>query len=91
MATGCAVLAPAYGPMKEVVNDGVDGVLFEPNDFSHAFRCLNDLVQNPELRARLGSAARATIERGYTWRDNARRVIAACESVLVKSVPQRAD
>ena len=41
------------------------------------------LVNDGELRARLGRAARRTVvERDLTWRGNARRVIRAVEALV---------
>ena len=43
---------------------------------------LHELAADPDLRRRLGRAARATLERAeLTWEANARRVLSAVEEV----------
>src|SRR5207253_3378448 len=61
MAAGKAVVAPAYGPIAEVITQHVNGWLFEPLNSSSLLEALETLRRNPGLRAQLGSAARRTI------------------------------
>jgi glycosyltransferase involved in cell wall biosynthesis len=79
MAAARAVVAPAYPCVTDLVSDGVDGLLFRPRDADALVAVLTRLVDAAELRARLGAAARARVERSLTWSDNARAVLAACE------------
>jgi len=75
MALGRAIVAPRQPNILEMITDGVNGVLFEPNNQASLFETLDRLIRAPELRERLGEAARRTIsERGLTWRRNAQRV-----------------
>lgn len=87
MVLGRAVIAPDQPNLREVLTDGVNALLFDPDD-TEAFRsALKRLISDPALRARLGTAARASIvEQGYTWDANARRAVAA----LVKAGEARA-
>lgn len=74
MAMGKACLAPDTAGVREVLIPEKEGVLFDPardEDFTAA---MERLVRDPGLRARLGAAARARIEREFTWRHNAERV-----------------
>ncbi len=80
MALGKPVLAPDASNIMEVLKDGENGLLFRGEGFGAA---LDMLIADEELRARLGAAARATIEReDYTWSGNARRIEAIMENLV---------
>jgi glycosyltransferase involved in cell wall biosynthesis len=78
MAAGIAVVAPRYGPLEEVIEDGVDGALFEPRDAGELERVVTRLVADAEVRRKLGSSAARRVRDSLTWRHNADRVIGAC-------------
>ncbi|MFF3159414.1 glycosyltransferase [Streptomyces sp. NPDC057910] len=60
MACAVPVVAPRVGGVPELVQDGATGYLFDPGDEEAAARHLLALVTNPELRAQMGQAGRAT-------------------------------
>jgi glycosyltransferase involved in cell wall biosynthesis len=66
-AAGVPVVTSNAGGIPYLVNDGVTGLLAEPDDYSslaaHALR----LLQEPELVRRLTTAAREEVLRRYTW------------------------
>lgn len=75
LAVGLPVLAPATPNIREVLEDDVNAVLFDPQDDAAFARGLGRLCADEGLRRRLGTAARETIgKRGLTWRSNAERV-----------------
>ncbi|MBI1379656.1 MAG: glycosyltransferase [Planctomycetaceae bacterium] len=81
MAAGLATLAPDQANLREVLADGENGRLVTPGDGDAYAAALVELARNPALAARLGAAARRTVEeRDLTWRGNARRVIEAARS-----------
>lgn len=51
------------GSMRELVDDGVHGLRFPAGDATALADCVYTLLENRELRARLGAAARAKYER----------------------------
>jgi glycosyltransferase involved in cell wall biosynthesis len=75
MALGRAIVAPDTANIREVIEDGANALLFDPEQ-SDTFRtALAKLCQDGELRRRLGQAAHDTIvNRGFTWARNAVRV-----------------
>lgn len=78
MAAGKAIVAPGYPPLHELIEDGKEGLLFPPGDFEAMSRALLRLVDDRELRERLGRAAAERAHASLSWRDNARRVAEAC-------------
>jgi len=81
MAMGKAVLASAQGQICELIDDGVSGLLYSPGDMSSFLNKVEMLIKTPELRKRLGTAARERIVRNYTWQDNADRLSKLCEEL----------
>ena len=76
LAVGLPVLAPDAPNIREVLQNGVNAILFDPDDDSAFARGLARLCEDDALRRRLGAAARFTIgQRGLTWRGNAQRVV----------------
>ncbi|HEY2311890.1 MAG TPA: glycosyltransferase family 4 protein [Gaiellaceae bacterium] len=59
MARGRPVVASAVGGLPEAIEDGVNGVLVAPLDVAALRQALQELLDDPERRARLGAAARA--------------------------------
>lgn len=66
MAAGKAVAAARVGGVPEVITDGVDGLLFKPNDVAGLSEALAALAQDAALRRRLGCRARARAE-SFGW------------------------
>lgn len=64
MSAGLPVLSFRcdFGP-NEIIQDGVDGILVEPESTKHLSEALTKLMQNEELRMRLGVAARKNTAR----------------------------
>ena len=85
MAAGRAIVAPGYGPLREIIADGVEGLLFAPRDLGALVAAVLCLVDDPALRRRLGDAAAERARLSLSWEENARRVVRACEESLRRS------
>lgn len=59
MATGLPVVASAAGGPAEIINDGVDGLLYQTGDVDALAAVLDRLLDDASLRARLGERAMA--------------------------------
>jgi glycosyltransferase involved in cell wall biosynthesis len=76
MALSRAIVAPNSPNIREILTDGANALLFEPNDAPSLAQAIRVLAADPALRASLGSAAaRKIVEDDITWSRNARRVI----------------
>lgn len=74
MACGKAVVGTESGGIPEIVTHGRDGFLFPPRDARRLAEILLDLVRQPELRQRIGVAARATVLERFSVQTMARAV-----------------
>ena len=83
LAAGLPVVAPAIGQLAERLTDGVDAILVPPHDVAALSAALVRLRDEPEERARLGKAARATAEAGWSWDHQVQRVVEALPEVSV--------
>lgn len=78
MSCGKPVIASHIGGIPEVVgNEESGGLLVPPGDVTALAQAMRRLAEDAGLRTRLGSAARARIERLYTWDMSAQRLLAA--------------
>jgi glycosyltransferase involved in cell wall biosynthesis len=62
MSWGLPVIATPVGGVPQVIEPEVNGLMIDPGDIDSLTRALTRLLQDPDLRRRLGSAARTTIE-----------------------------
>lgn len=82
MAAGIAVVAPAYEAIRELIEDGENGVLFTPGNTQELVETVDRLLAHPERRRSLGASAAAHVRRSLTWRHNAERVIEVCRAAI---------
>ncbi len=90
MAFGKPVVGSRAGGMREVVEDGVTGLLAEPGDAASLAEQLRSLVVEPDLRARLGAAARETFERKFARPVTVERTCEAYRGVAERAAATRA-
>ncbi len=62
LSSGLPVVAARAGAAHEVVEDGANGLLYEPEDRDSLVETVRRVLEDGELRARLGEGARATAE-----------------------------
>lgn len=60
MACGLPVIASRNGGYAQVIEHGVNGLLFDTTE--EAVDLINQVIADPDLRYRLGKAARKTVE-----------------------------
>jgi glycosyltransferase involved in cell wall biosynthesis len=64
------VIASDIHGIPDVVRDGRTGILTPPRDVTAIADAIARLLNDPELRGRMGAAGRAYVEQHYQWRDN---------------------
>lgn len=80
MAIGLPVVATRTGSNHEIIDDGVNGFLVDGAEDWH--RCLLALASDPQLRRRVGAAARATVVERFSTARQLPRVAEILEGVL---------
>ena len=66
MAFGFPVIATRSGGLPEVVEDGVTGILVQPGDSEALAAAISHLLNEPELRQRMGKAGRERVLADFT-------------------------
>jgi glycosyltransferase involved in cell wall biosynthesis len=77
MAMARAVVAPRIENIEDVIDDGVNGILFSPGDAGDLAARLQELAADGASRQRLGGNARADVRVTRNWRAIAQRVLVA--------------
>ena len=80
-AAGTPVVASDIAGYRDVVRDGVDGVLVAPADAQALAETLRDLYEEPQRRAEMARAAAADVER-FAWPRVAAEVLTAYEDAI---------
>jgi glycosyltransferase involved in cell wall biosynthesis len=68
MAHGLAVIATDVPGNRAVITAGLDGLLVPYGEPRRLCRCLLELLADPAVRTRLGTAARATVDARFAIR-----------------------
>jgi len=77
MACGCPVVASAVGPLPEIVDSGVNGLLVPPNDPEAIGRAIETVRSDPALWRRLSEGALETATGRFTWQQVVDRCLTA--------------
>ena len=88
MAVGKAVVATHVDGSKELVQDGVNGLLIDPQQHQQLASALEQLHTNVQLRERLANQAYLTIKGRCDGDSMARQVEDAYQSVLNHKMPE---
>jgi glycosyltransferase involved in cell wall biosynthesis len=83
MASGLCVVTSEVSALSEIVKHEVTGVLTVPQDPVSVADKLEWLFNNPDIRAKLGAAAREWVAGDRTWTRNAERYRAVYQRVGV--------
>jgi Glycosyltransferase len=82
MACGVPPVANAVGCLKEYIRHGANGFLADLSSDPAAFhQGLEALIQNPELRERMGRAARREIQENFSWECTVQSLSALFEKI----------
>lgn len=74
MAAGRPVVAPRLGQIPELVQHGVDGCLYPPDDAEACAAALRSLLDDAGQRRAMGRQAALKARRDFGWDTNAERV-----------------
>ena len=82
MACGLPVVATRSGGPQEVIDPGISGLLVPVADPAALAEALSQALRDPELRGRLGDAARAQVVDAFSKTAMLREYRAICRNVL---------
>ena len=88
MASGVPAVGARAGGVPDVIRHEENGLMFTPGDLGDLTEQLRRLIADPLLRARLGRAARADMER-WSWRASTEGLVEHYE--LARAVHARFD
>jgi glycosyltransferase involved in cell wall biosynthesis len=87
MASGKAVVASAVGQILQVVEHGGNGLLVPPGDATAMAAAIGRLIEDVELRDRLGRRARQDAVERHSWE----RYVARLEDVFHRARTKRRE
>lgn len=88
MAAGRPVVATAVSGCLDVVDDDENAVLVPPRDPPALAAAVDELLDDPARRDRLGAAARETVLAEYTWSAIADKYEALYEAAVGEAAPR---
>jgi glycosyltransferase involved in cell wall biosynthesis len=86
MAMGKPCVVPDLGPMRDVIDDRVTGIMFPRADYGALGEALLGLVEDSALRMQVGARARDIVFERHTWAANARFIV---QLATGQSAPRR--
>jgi glycosyltransferase involved in cell wall biosynthesis len=81
MASAKPVVAMAHGGPLEIVRDGVTGLLVPPGDKEGLAEAMARLIDDPDMRFRMGAAGRRLVEETFSEEAAAREIVSLYEQV----------
>ncbi len=75
MATGRAIVCSRLPVLEEILEDGRNAMLCDPENPEAWVQALGRLRSDPDLARRDGDAARADLEQRYTWEERCRLIL----------------
>ena len=82
MSLGIPIVASRISALPEMVSDGVEGFLVEPNDVSSLALRVNQLLADDGLRRKMGAAARKRFSKHYSIDSSYSRLMEIYESAI---------
>jgi colanic acid/amylovoran biosynthesis glycosyltransferase len=82
MACGVPVVTTDCGGVREVVRDGVDGLVVPPRDAAALAAALRQVAENPELRRRMGASGRERVREVFALDAQLAAYVALYDRVL---------
>lgn len=82
LALGKAIVAPDQPNHHEILRNGEDSLLYDPNDPQGIEKALNTLLNDKELRTQIACQAEKVIStKGLEWKSHAKRIISLIKSI----------
>jgi glycosyltransferase involved in cell wall biosynthesis len=82
MACAKPVVATAVGGIPEIIRDGETGFLVEKKDVNGIVKVVNHLIDDEDLRKRIGDSALEFLKTHASWPGNAKKMIEIYQEVI---------
>lgn len=82
MACGLPLIGTTVGGIPEIIEHERNGILTEPRRHDNIAAAILRLLDDPPLRERLGAAARARVEKEFSWSVIAKKTLDVYSKVL---------
>lgn len=90
LACGASVVASAVGQVTQIIRDGENGLLTEPEDAVGLCCAICDLLDDPAKRARMGDAARRQVVATQSWERYLANLEYLCQAVISEHSAEKA-
>lgn len=87
-AAGKPVIATRLGGIPELIDDGVDGLLYEPGNAQELANCMRTLSENPKMAVEMGRKARLKVEQNYSMDAYMDKLLKLYNRVIEKKLHQ---
>ncbi|MCA9743080.1 glycosyltransferase family 4 protein [candidate division KSB1 bacterium] len=84
MAAGKALISSAVGQVNEVIQDGQNGLLYDPDNAEELTEKVKTLLKDEALRQRLGEQARSDLLANYTWSHHAKQIAEIFQEIVAR-------
>jgi len=82
MALKKPVIAPDTDNIRDIIVDGIDGLLFAAGNVSALSSAMGRLVRDRDLRVSMAANARRKVESERNWQENAKKVLCMVQELL---------
>lgn len=84
MAAGLPIIASDLSGWKEIVEGGGYGIVVNPLEPEDIANSINQLIQNPELRIKMGEKGRVDFLEKYNWDNEEKKLLEVYEYIMKK-------
>lgn len=88
MAWQLAIVTTPVGGIPDVIAHGTTGLFVKPDNVDELSNAIAQLLEKPELRAKLGLAARLKIQTSYSMEAHIKRLVAIYCALGLRETPQ---
>jgi glycosyltransferase involved in cell wall biosynthesis len=85
MASGKPVISTKVGGIPDIISDGVNGILVEPNNVPALESALRILLSKEKLATRMGEEGRRLAERKFSWEIIGKKIVSIYEQAIHES------